>query len=492
MTDRPDEELISAYLPVNSEERAKNIFFIFEGNYYKIRDMLSAEELAAYESYSPRKWAAELCRLWLEPMICGNTSNYPELFSKFCGTAEYYISTDTDGLADAFSKAWLQVLQKEAVPVRVGCIERYMELLNGRLAHNIPQVLPVLEKTEEYLLKHTPEDYNRDQYHSLSGKFRVLLSQIRCTYAEMSAPCDSDFRFVLTEQSWLDIIRDSIMEKWDSSDVVLEFTSGLNCACGVRNDGIFLTAGSEAADSGSIRSFDTVSFYAVFIDKGKAAYFDVKLNDKGRYTVQQVHLNNELIRDHTAEIEDAIALYRNFQAKREFQASQGFDSWFNYQSDCSEKFRAQFPKLMADIYERINDDSKLHDILTELVDCAEYIAPDYNVTFGTPATEEDIKACEEKFGIKLSEDYCELMRFANGFSFGYSTEIYSLGSIGREKEWFDNDGFEGYIDIGSIIGDGTLICLDPDGNGFSEWQDGEMSSIGDLNDLIKTICRLNS
>ncbi len=299
---------------------------------------------------------------------------------------------------------------------------------------------------------------------------------------------ENGFSFVLTEQKWLDIIRDSIIEKWNSTDTVLILTAELNCACGVTNGHIFLTAGSEAADS-SYASFRNMTFFAVFTEENKAGSFDADISDSGGYSITKTDVfNYELVHANKQELEAAVAFYRNQQAKKAFIDSH--ENWAAYKNECYERFRAQFPKILEDIYKRIPD-VDLRDSLTKLVDTAEAVAAVSNVQFGEPATDDEIAACEERLGIKLPSEFIGLMKFANGFDIGMNTCIYTLAGIGSERKWLDEDGFEGYNDIGSIIGDGTLICLDPDGKNYSEWQDGDMSSIGDFNKLIEMLCYLN-
>ena len=82
-----------------------------------------------------------------------------------------------------------------------------------------------------------------------------------------------------------------------------------------------------------------------------------------------------------------------------------------------------------------------------------------------PAAPEDIAAWESEHGAVIPDEIKEFLRFSNGFEYGWgSIRIRPLGKIRFIKGW---DGVpDGWLDLGSIIGDGAYLVGRPDGTLF--------------------------
>ena len=82
-----------------------------------------------------------------------------------------------------------------------------------------------------------------------------------------------------------------------------------------------------------------------------------------------------------------------------------------------------------------------------------------------PAAPEDIAAWESEHGAVIPDEIKEFLRFSNGFEYGCgSIRIRPLGKIRFIKGW---DGVpDGWLDLGSIIGDGAYLVGRPDGTLF--------------------------
>lgn len=80
--------------------------------------------------------------------------------------------------------------------------------------------------------------------------------------------------------------------------------------------------------------------------------------------------------------------------------------------------------------------------------------------FPKGVSEEDIKNWEKENSVLLPEGYKSFILLANGFR-NHGSEVYPLGQITRLDF---PDEFKGYYEIGSYIGDGSLILVDNEGN----------------------------
>lgn len=135
--------------------------------------------------------------------------------------------------------------------------------------------MQLIDKTEEYLKKYALEDFMKSRYVSKEGHFRELYAEIRRLARENSVPDEGGYSFVKTDADILAIIKDSLMDKWQDTDIVKEETSELNCAYGVQNDKIFLTGASNTANYSTLHLWDIIEFAVERLKKSKLVYSDV-------------------------------------------------------------------------------------------------------------------------------------------------------------------------------------------------------------------------
>lgn len=82
-----------------------------------------------------------------------------------------------------------------------------------------------------------------------------------------------------------------------------------------------------------------------------------------------------------------------------------------------------------------------------------------------PASPEAIADWESEHGAVIPDEIKEFLQFSNGFEYGWgSIRIYPLGKIRLVRGW--DSVPDGWLDLGSIIGDGAYLVGRPDGTLF--------------------------
>ena len=130
-------------------------------------------------------------------------------------------------------------------------------------------------------------------------------------------------------------------------------------------------------------------------------------------------------------------------------------------------------------------DNPLADTLKKMVELCENRAYEngfQNTIIQEPASEEKIVAWEKTHGFRLPDSFRSFLLFANGVQLLSSSErIWGLDGLGRDDEYLN----EGYLSIGEMIGDGTMICLSKcTGKVFVE-DHGEYEERGDFKDFLE-------
>lgn len=485
-------------IEVNDEDTAKEVFMRYSGNDYQIKNILGNNynkyiEFARKDGNS-RKWAEELCRDILGSIANGNTIDYANKFSMVGNLTEYYFSAYL--IAEPFVKAWKKVIENEKPPVRVSCILKYLERFSMNCENSIEFILTLINETEEYLKKYAYEEFIKSRYASHEGHFRELSADLRRIAKEYSAPEKSVYSFVKTDAEILDIIKDSLMNEWNDTDIVKSETAELNCAYGVINDEIFLTGANYTANQSTLHSWEIIEFAVVILKEKYSCLFRCNLSDNGDFSFKSYLNKYPKLKEYEKSILDAILYYRNNAARDAFLAEQGVHSWRdlpkwnNYEYECRNKYLSQFPKVLRNVYARIPECS-VKDAIIKLVDVSEEMIKSYQIKetdFAPPLTESEITEWEINKGIRLPAEYKEFLKFAGGVNLDFNfLELWGLDRIGNGMEYLEKDGFSGFCDIGAYGGDGRTICISENDGLFYEWDHGEMSKIGNLMETINFV-----
>ena len=144
------------------------------------------------------------------------------------------------------------------------------------------------------------------------------------------------------------------------------------------------------------------------------------------------------------------------------------------------KFKRHYEKE----YKRIKG-NPLEKTLLKMVDLCEEKGPVYgykNTVIEKSATHEEIAMWEEEHGIVLSDSYKHFLRFANGVRFfGRSEFISGLQGLNPSDEYLEAD----YIQMGEMIGDGTMICMSKTNRRVYIADHGEYEDKGDFAEFLE-------
>lgn len=333
-----------------------------------------------------------------------------------------------------------------------------------------------------------PEEYEKGDYSSDVQSFKRLCSQLRGRIAETS-PTENrkHFKFVLTEQEKLTWIVEWYQKKYGDDEAVKEVLAFLNCAYGVQNEELFLAASSEASDSLNNHSWDKYDFIAMRLPEHEVIDFRCKRNSSdGSFDLD--YSSQELTSEFTGVLMEAVSFYRN-AAEREafFEEYKRNHNGANIYALKKERHKALFASLKRSYeeeWQRIGN-NPLADTLRKLVTLCEERA--FENGFGStvinqPASGGEIEQWEQAHGVRLPESYRHFLRFANGVQLlNDSEKIFGLDGIGSYDEHLETD----YISIGTMIGDGTTLCLSrTTGEAYVE-DHGGYKRRGDFKELLE-------
>ena len=472
-------------------ETAKKLFWDCEGNYYRITEVLG-DRNAEYKAIVDKgrlqeKWASEECEKRLKKLEFGDISDYCGDFRHMGTLAEYWISDGELLHPELLVSAWKKILVLSKDTVRIGASQQYLNRFRIAKTETKRKLLPLLDMFGNYLKFLSKEELNKIGLYGGRDEFKNLCADLRREINEDSPIEGSSFHFVPTPDAYLDIIVDSLMQKWNSTDTVKESTGQMNCAWGVENQRIYVSGVSAVADYSSPRHFDIMEFVAVIPNEKQAYLFRCRLNDSGKYEVEQCDPEAKSL---IPMFEEAVEMYRNRIAFAEYTEKLDYH-WANRKTERQEQYLARFPKVYRDVYARIPE-CEIKDMLTYMVDFAEELCSEYGGSpdgFAPPAADEEIAEWEKQHGIHIPDDYKQFLRFANGVSMPNSVEFFGLKGLGSCLEYLHDEDWFGYCDAGSFIGDGTMLCFKDDGD-FYEWQDGEMYRLGSFTEAVKYICEI--
>ena len=101
-----------------------------------------------------------------------------------------------------------------------------------------------------------------------------------------------------------------------------------------------------------------------------------------------------------------------------------------------------------------------------------------------PATDDEITEWEKNNKITLPASYADWLKFSNGSILrGNVAEIYGLDRIEDDIEYLPDD----YVVIGSLTGDGEIICFSKNGGTIFTDQHGDIIVYDDFRELIEII-----
>jgi len=110
-------------------------------------------------------------------------------------------------------------------------------------------------------------------------------------------------------------------------------------------------------------------------------------------------------------------------------------------------------------------------------------------TFKAPVLLDDVLLWEKNNGVKLSEELKEFYCFSNGMELRIYFSTFRICPIEelefREGGVFGSGEYNGFTEIGDIVGDGSLICINRDYNIYTVYEGDDEPSEDSLIELIK-------
>ena len=471
---------------ISSEDDAKKLFFLCRP-YQKMKEDYTEETVKEFEKYATsekkKEWVIEECKQILRSIAEGNREDVYHKLEKINGRCSYFLGASSDVLAEDYTKA-CKVLFESGEERFVVCIYTYLSYLKNSANPLVAKEL--LDMTESYYKEKYPEEYAHGSMDCHPQKFRRACCMLRGKMREESETANAEgFQFVLTTQDMLRQIVLWYRNKYNDDAAVKESVAELNCAYGVENEKLFLTARCSDADSYFHHDWDRFWFVAINKENGDVMELRCKREaEDGSFVADYCDVSSK---EYLPLLFSGIEYYRNrhernlfFDAySREHEGAKIEDLVKSSHKGLLSKFKRHYETE----YKRIKG-NPLEKTLLKLVDLCEEKGPVYgykNTKIGKPATEEEIAIWEKEQGISLSDSYKHFLKFSNGARFLGSSEMISgLQGLNPSDEYLGAD----YIYLGEMIGDGTMICMSKSNGRVYIEDHGEYEDKGDFAEFL--------
>ena len=128
-------------------------------------------------------------------------------------------------------------------------------------------------------------------------------------------------------------------------------------------------------------------------------------------------------------------------------------------------------------------DNSLKNEITQIVKIAVALEGMEHFAFYPPASEQEFQELEDYFETAFPESYKDWMRFSNGAEIaGNYVTIFRTSEISKYQIKSLRDD---YIVIGTLVGDGELLCISKTSGQFIRWFEGKETYYDTLNDFFK-------
>lgn len=484
------EEVKESY-EINSLEDAKRLFFLCDKDTYskmaKKYDDATIKTFNQYADYKQQtKWVVEECEEILNKIIEGDFDGLSDKLNQVSRNCRHGIDT-IDDLAEIYYKVCCVIYSKvEEVPLE--CISNYLSHYERRF--NPLHAIPIIDLTEQYIKEKYTEEYFDNDSENEMLEIKNMCTRIRRKAADKS-PIDNiyKFKFTYVTEEILDSVVRWYYNKYNDMEAVKEILAEFNCVYGVQNEEIFLTAMTDAAESPGTPDFYRREYLVINLKSGTIVDFECKQKkEDGSYYLERYSSEN-----HIELTMNALAFFRNELEREaffeEYANNHDGEKLYYTKDKARKKWFSTLGKTFTKLLKRIGE-NPLSETLKAFVDFCETIAPEYgyqNVVVNRAATENAIEKWQQKNGICLPENYRHFLRFANGCVLGSdTTRIAGLDEIVLVNEYIKPE----YMIIGSIIGDGTTLCMEKStGEAYIE-DHGEYQRVGDFKELLEYVMDL--
>lgn len=129
-------------------------------------------------------------------------------------------------------------------------------------------------------------------------------------------------------------------------------------------------------------------------------------------------------------------------------------------------------------------DNNLTATISQIVELAKALHEKKRFIFNHAASKIEIVEWEKSNGIILPQSYVDWLEFSNGSILrGTVAEIYGLNKIMVKSEYCPDD----YVIIGSLTGDGELICFSKDTGKIFTDDHEDITDYEDFNEVLEVI-----
>ncbi len=480
------------HIEINSIDDAKALFVKCGGDYhYCIKKRYDEETNAAFDNYSSseirKKWALQLYCDLLTDIAGGDTNGFEDKLSKVNGIFNMWLGDGDDLRFSLYSDAWQKVLLNEQITLAdVRLLTTYLSLAIQRCGvDSLAKLLPCLKYSDLVFKELFSDEYEKQSFNSPIAKYKDRSSILRAKVREGTLLNAGDAYFDTIDEDTVEVFYGHYRSKYKgSTDAMREIFNSLNCGYGASCGGVLLTGMNYEADSYDYNREYTYKFVAVIYQTGQVKELVCRRSKTdGRFEFYLSPDDEQYKEDLSA----AIEFYRNLPARKAFE-EQIKTTLSDLKQAAKMRVLSSIPTAFGYLKERLSKDA-LAEKIDQLIDYVEELAPDYgieNTIFGEPATLSDIIEWENTNKCKLPESYRMFLLFANGaVILNDSTRIAGLDSLITDAEYMDRD----YIIMGSLIGDGTLLCFSRSTSEIVMWDHSEIRIIGDMSALIDKIIR---
>lgn len=122
--------------------------------------------------------------------------------------------------------------------------------------------------------------------------------------------------------------------------------------------------------------------------------------------------------------------------------------------------------------------------INEIIQLTKQLQETRKFVFNEPCSDKEISDWEKKHNIMIPNTFADWLRFSNGSILrGNVAELYGLNRIEFNVSGFDED----CVIIGSLIGDGFVICFSKDNGKIFTDDHGEITEYDSLNEILEEV-----
>lgn len=319
LNNKSERQILPENFMVTDKDSACTFFMACEGCKKTMEEHFSQDVYEAFSNIADYQTRCEFTKEFalkkFHSILNGEADQIPSVVFQVYNVAEYWGMDFYDDEIIELLTAVAKASNEEKLPSNDTWIKKYLARYSNR-GKEIFKVKPLVDMTYDYLMEKYPD--NNDYY---IGEVLEICSSLKGIMLEMSSPDESlGMQFSVSEDKEISMILDEFSTMCrDNAGHIKEMIHSLNCIHGIRTPEFFITAASNAVDSGSNNSWDIYRFAAVFYSEKMAAVFDCTRHQNGYFYPESRHIEKyPILMQYQDRIAQAIAYYRNRDVSEDF------------------------------------------------------------------------------------------------------------------------------------------------------------------------------